>query len=253
MTLEQLDAYFRSLLDIEGLAAVDSSANGLQVERAKKEITKVAFAVDACEETFRRAAEAGADLLFVHHGLFWGREQTMTGGFYRRIKTLLDNDLALYACHLPLDLHPELGNNAAMTAALGLREVEPFGLYKGVKIGFKGKTPRPYRREEVLEHLGIPRGECLAFLPFGPEEINTIALVSGGAPFEAEQAAAEGMDLYLTGDASHTVYHSCRESKLNLISAGHYATETWGVAAMMKKTAGDTGLETQFIDVPTGL
>jgi len=253
MQLADLDRYFRELLRLAEVDSIDSSLNGMQVECSDREVATVAFAVDACMASFERAAEARADLLFVHHGLFWGRPLALTRGHYRRVKFLVERDMALYAAHLPLDLHPELGNNAGMAAALRLESIEPFGAYRGVKIGFKGCLQDPVDIDGVLRMIGIDRRSCVALLPFGPQAIRTVGIVSGGAPHEVAQAIEEGLDLYITGEASHTVYHACLEEKINLICGGHYQTEVWGLRLLADRLARDAGLRTLFVDVPTGL
>ncbi len=253
MRLSELDRHIRGLLRLEELESIDSSLNGVQVECSDREITSVAFAVDACMASFERAAAARADLLFVHHGLYWGRPLALTGRHHRRVKFLMDHDMALYAAHLPLDLHPELGNNAGIAAALRLERIEPFGAYRGVKIGIKGSLAEPAGIDDILRMIGLDRRSCLALLPFGVQAIRTVGIVSGGAPQEVEQAIAEGLDLYITGEASHTVYHTCLEERINLLCGGHYQTEVWGLRLLSDRLARDAGLRTFFVDVPTGL
>ena len=253
MQLVELDAWFRDLLRLDDLAGIDPSLNGIQVSRRNTGITRVAFAVDACMETFRRAVEQNADLLFVHHGIFWGHETRLTGAHYERIRFLIENDLALYAVHLPLDMHPEVGNNAGMAAALGLHELRPFGTYRGQQIGYAGILPESRTIDQVAQTLFGGSEQTLGMLPFGPREIRSIGLVSGGAPHEVEEAIAARLDLYVTGDAAHTVYHRAMETGMNVIFGGHYLTETWGVRQLSRKLAASSDLDTIFIDVPTGL
>jgi dinuclear metal center YbgI/SA1388 family protein len=253
MQLAELDVWFRDRMRISDLAGIDGSLNGIQVTRREPEIGCVAFAVDACMETFRRAVEQGADMLLVHHGIFWGHERTLTGTHFDRIRFLLENDLALYAVHLPLDMHPQFGNNAGMASVLGLTGVRPFGSYKGQQIGCAGVLPEPRTIEQICSTLFGGAAQTLGVLPFGPREIRTVGLVSGGAPHEVEEAIADGLDLYITGDASHTVYHRAMEEKINVVFGGHYLTETWGVQLLSKLLAEQTGIRTFFIDVPTGL
>lgn len=243
----------RSILDFETSKGVDSSPNGIQVDRRKQEIHKVAFAVDACMETFTRAVDGGADLLFTHHGLFWGREQVLTGSHYQRIRYLMEKDLGLYAVHLPLDMHPEYGNNSGMAEALKLQDRKPFGVYKGLTIGFSGSLPVPMRLEEIIQVLFTEQRNMISILPFGKERVSTVAFVSGGGPFLAGQAIEKGIDLYVTGDANHVVYHDCLEAGINVLFAGHYLTETFGPRLMMEKFIADTGLAAFFVEVPTGL
>ena len=253
LKLHELDSYFRGLMDIDGLVKVDSSLNGIQVGRKDKEVEKVAFAVDACLESFRRCVESGADVLFVHHGLFWGDSIRVTGSHYKRLKLLIENDCALYACHLPLDQHPEFGNNAGLATALGIKDPQPFGEYHGVKIGLKGILDPPQSIDDILRSLAFDRDTCNAVFTFGKSENSNVGIVSGGAAWEVQQAIDEGLDLYLTGDASHGIYHLCLEESINLISGGHYQTEVWGVSLLADKVKNDTGLESLFIDLPTGL
>jgi len=256
MQLEKVDNYFKDNLKIDELSSIDISMNGIQVgasDSGSAEIRKAAFAVDACMESFERAAEAGADLLFVHHGLYWGKPLPVSGSHYTRLRFLIDNNIVLYAAHLPLDIHPDFGNNAGICSSLGINNPEPFGDYRGQKIGFKGELESPVTLDGVLEHLGLSRERALSVLPFGPKEIRRIAVVSGGGTDEVYQAMDEDADLYITGDCSHQIYHPCLERGINLICGGHYHTETWGVRLLAERAAADLGIETVFLDVPTGL
>jgi len=253
MTTKQLDRFFRGLLDIEGFASTDPSMNGLQVDNDGAEVAKAAFAVDACLETFRRAGAAGAGIIFVHHGLFWGNALPVAGGFRERLAFLLKSNIALYACHLPLDQHPELGNNACLAGLLGIQNPEPFGLYHGRKIGYKGVLKEPLTAEEAARRVSYMGRPPLGVYPFGKALSGTCAVVSGGAAEEARQALEEGIDLYVTGESSHQVYHDCLEGRLNMAAAGHYNTEVWGVRNVMRETARQLNMDTEFIDVPTGL
>ena len=247
------DRFIKNILAIEDLEGTDPSLNGVQVGDLNKEIKKVALAVDASIESFRRAFEQKADLLFVHHGLLWSKQKRITGNLYHRIQTLITTGLVLYAVHLPLDMHPELGNNIGIAKQLGLKKITPFGVYKGVKIGYKGILSEPASLDTIKEKLFIKNGSSLGILPFGPEKINSIGIVSGGDPKSGLQAIEEGLDLFITGDASHELYHECLEGKINVIFAGHYATEVWGVRQMAEKIKKSTDCEVVLIDIPTGL
>jgi dinuclear metal center YbgI/SA1388 family protein len=253
MTTRDIDGYFRSVLDIDGFAAADAALNGLQVDNGGAEVRKIAFAVDACLETFARAAACGAELLFVHHGLFWGKQERLTGVYRRRLAFLLEHNIALYAVHLPLDQHPQTGNNAALAQKLNLKDIEPFGLYHGRKIGCKGVLSPEISIHEaarLIAHNGHPPA---ALLPFGSPKNRGCAIISGGAALQALQAIDEEIDLYVTGEASHEIYHFALEGKLNMLCGGHYATEVWGVQEMRNLCAAALPVETEFIDVPTGL
>jgi dinuclear metal center YbgI/SA1388 family protein len=252
MRLAEFDRLMRELLRLDTAAPGDDSLNGLQVSNQRGEAGRIAFAVDACLEAIRRAVEWKADVLFAHHGLFWGTPLALTGGLFRRVRELLAGDCALYAVHLPLDLHPELGNNAALARRLGLREVEPFGEHRGAMIGCKGKFAEPKSLGEVQAMLSGAR-PALGALPFGPETIRTVGIVSGGAAKDAVQAIEQGLDLFITGEPSHMVYHPCLEGRLNVIFGGHYLTEVGGVSSLAERLAAEHGLATVFLDIPTGL
>jgi len=252
MLISEFDTRLQNILDFKAVLHGDIALNGLQVGQADREVRKAAFAVDACLDSFNLAADWGADILVVHHGLMWGHQFAWTGLHYDRLAFLCQHHLALYAAHLPLDRHPELGNNAGLAFALGLTETQPFGVYKGLAIGVKGRLPRPLRLEEVSQKLfGDARG-TLGFLPFGKTFNETVGIVSGGAADEVFDAIDQGLDLYITGDSSHEIYHSCQEAGINVLFGGHYQTETWGVSLLAKKVSAEFGIETRFFDIPTG-
>ncbi|HTP58769.1 MAG TPA: Nif3-like dinuclear metal center hexameric protein [Spirochaetia bacterium] len=253
MKLTDLDLWLRKYLDLDAFDSIDQSRNGLQVTNKAQDVTKVAFAVDASLESFRRAVELGAQMLFVHHGILWDRQERFVGAFYERVRALIEGNLALYAAHLPLDQHPEVGNNIGMAAALGLRDIEPFGTYRGVKIGYKGTLSAPARLEQVISRLFGDHAGQTRTLPFGPESITRVGIISGSAARDVTQAVDQGLDLFITGEPLHAVYHHCLESHVHVIFAGHYQSETFGVRLLSQKLARQTGLETVFIDVPTGL
>ena len=253
MDLRALDSYFRSILKIDEFAKYDTSLNGIQVDRSDGPIHKVAFAVDACEESFRAASQWGAEVLCVHHGLFWGKELPLVGVHRKRILFLLEHDLALYAVHLPLDADPLIGNNATLAKRLQLQDLSPFGIYRGVEIGIQGAYPEPMDLHTVPKRLFGPSASDYLLLPFGKPRVRTVALVSGGAASEALQAIDRGIDLFITGESSHSIYHACMEARINVLFGGHYRTETVGVIQWCERTAQETGLETRFFDIPTGL
>jgi len=252
-TSARLDSFFRGFLDIDGFAGSDDSLNGIQVDNDGGGIGKIAFAVDAGLETIERAAAAGAGMLFVHHGLFWGKALPVRGNHRRRVKALLDANICLYAVHLPLDQHPTMGNNAEIARLLGLESVEPFGGYHGKKIGYKGRFLRPATVEQAAGMIAFENRPPLGVYPFGKKENETCAVVSGGAAWNATEAMAEGVDLFVTGEMVHAVYNECLEGGLNMIAGGHYSTEVWGVRAVMRHCAAELHVDAEFIDVPTGL
>ncbi|MDR2767512.1 MAG: Nif3-like dinuclear metal center hexameric protein [Treponema sp.] len=250
LTSRKLDEFFKSLLDIEGFRDIDRSLNGLQVDNDGGEINKIAFAVDAALESLQRCALAGAGMLFVHHGLFWGEALPVAGVLRGRLGFLLERNIALYAVHLPLDQDGVLGNNAALAETLGIESPEPFGLYHGKTIGYSGRLKKPLTIDEALKALGAGKAQTY---PFGKKVNETCAVISGGGTGEAFQAIDAGVDLYVTGEMSHTVYHPILEGRLNMICCGHYASEVWGVKRVMETCAARLTIDTEFIDVPTGL
>jgi len=253
LTTAKLDAFFRSVLDIESFTSNDRSLNGLQVDNDGSPVKKIAFGVDAALETFEQAAAVNAGMLFVHHGLFWGTPLRIAGNLRQRIKFLLDHNICLYAVHLPLDQHPKFGNNACIAELLELENIEPFGEYHDRKIGYKGTFPKPVTIEEAVKKISFMGRPPLGVFPFGKKENSTAAIMSGGAAENAKDALRDGVDLFVTGESSHQVYHDCLEGKLNMIAGGHYSTEVWGVQAIMRHCIAELDIEAEFIDIPTGL
>jgi dinuclear metal center YbgI/SA1388 family protein len=252
-TTKKLDAFFKSFLEIDGFIGSDNSLNGIQVDNDGSAVKKIAFGVDASMETFEQAAAKNASMLFVHHGLFWGAPVSIKGNLKRRIQFLLDHNICLYAVHLPLDQHPKLGNNAVLAELLGLENIEPFGVYHGRKIGYKGTFAKPVSIEEAVKKIDFMGRPPAGIFPFGKKEISSAAVMSGGAAENARDAIENGVDLFVTGESSHQVYHDCLEGRLNMIAGGHYSTEVWGVRAVMNHCIAELGIEAEFVDIPTGL
>ena len=255
MTLNEFDKYINNFLRKEDYEK-DISLNGIQIQNSapdSKQIKKVAFAVDACEATALAAAKAGADILFVHHGLFWGHCQTITGSFYKRISSFINNDLALCAYHIPLDANNPYGNNFGLAAKLGLVNCEQFGSWRGMILGVKGELPCECTLEEIERKLLRPGKSSRAVLNFGKPKIKTVGIISGGASEDVADAVAHNLDCYITGEFNHEDYHFAREMGINVIAAGHYETETVGVSLVMQKVQSETNIECLFIDEPTGL
>ena len=251
MNRDEIVAFLNKYLNID--VYPDKSRNGLQVE-GKKEVEKIAFAVDACMDTFVKAKALGADMLIVHHGLIWGGIEYVRGLVQKRLKFLLENELNLYAAHLPLDLHPEVGNNAQLLKLLGLEPKEPFGSYNGLSIGyiseFDEPKPLPLIAQILVEKL---KTDYVKAYEFGVEEIKRVGVVSGRGGFAIPEAIEKGVDLFITGEFLHDDYHTAKEGRLSVIAAGHYASETLGVKALMHVLREKFGVKTVFIDNPTGL
>ncbi|MDF9744967.1 Nif3-like dinuclear metal center hexameric protein [Natrinema salsiterrestre] len=236
-------------------ADLDASANGLQVGPEEAEIERVAVAVDGVRETFDRAIEADADLLVVHHGLSWGGFDRVTGRTYDRIAPLIEHDLALYVSHLPLDGHQKLGNAAGVADLLDLEDREPFGELGPEYIGQRGTAADPYDPEELRQRLETDLetgGQPVQHLAFGPDEIEDVAIVTGSGIDWLDEAVAADADALVTGEGKGKAYHEAQEAGIHVFLAGHYATETFGVRALQERVE-EWGLETTFLDVPTGL
>jgi dinuclear metal center YbgI/SA1388 family protein len=246
--LHSLVAYLDPYLD--AARGRDYGPNGLQVE-GRQEVRKIATGVSACHELFARARAAGADAVLVHHGLFWeGMPRVLTGFQYRRVAELIQGGMSLLAYHLPLDRHPEVGNNAVAARAFGLVDVEPFGLHEGLPIGCKGRFASPVAAAELVARCRAIFGqEPLAFRD-GPDPVRTLGLISGGAQREFYSAIADGLDAYVTGEVSEWVMNVAREAGVHYLAAGHYATERLGVQALGEHLRERFGVAVEFIDVP---
>lgn len=250
MKRDELVSFLDSYLAISEYS--DISLNGLQVEGAA-DVAKVAVAVDSSYSTFEAAAETGADMLIVHHGLFWGSPLAIKGMHKERIKYLLDKDISLYAAHIPLDAHKEVGNNWGLARIVGMTELEDFGSWKGKPIGVKGTFPNPISLRDLADNLEKELGESVLVHAGGPLEISKLGIISGGAAWDVVTAAEQGLDAFLTGEPKHEVFYEAFERGINALYAGHYMTETVGVTLLAEKIKLEFGLETQFIMLPTGL
>jgi dinuclear metal center YbgI/SA1388 family protein len=256
--VEYLDAYLR----IREIPDDPNALNGLQVANRGR-VGRIVGAVDASEATIEGLAQdaqraaAGPALLLVHHGMFWDGHQPVAGRRYRKIRSLLEQDAALYAAHIPLDLHPELGNNAVLARALDLAETQWFGAHKGVLIGVAGRVPTALQsRDELLRTvarvLGIP-AEAIRLVPGGPATVQRLGVISGAAGSAIGQAHAAGCDTFLTGEGAAHTYFDAMELGVNVLFAGHYATETVGVRELARHLGERFGLPWSFHDHPTGM
>ena len=251
MKLYKILSYLREFFLEDFPSSSDRSRNGLQVE-GSLEVSKITTAVDACLESFEKSAQEKSQLLLVHHGLFWGSDLLIVGNHGKRISTLIKNDISLYAMHLPLDMHPKIGNNALLASALGLKIKNPFGVYNGIKIGVEAQTPRKILLETFVKKVEKVLNSDIRLLPFGPKKIRKIGIVSGGGSSEIIPAARCHLDLLITGEGGHISYHQAKEHKMNVIYGGHYATETFGIKALGEHLSEEFGLKHVFLDIPTG-
>jgi dinuclear metal center YbgI/SA1388 family protein len=251
MKRDELIAYLDEYLRVKEIE--DTSQNGLQVE-GPEEVTKVALAVDGCQAAFERAVTAEAQLLFVHHGLFWDKPLCLVGPLFLRVKTLIEGGCGLYAAHLPLDLHPEVGNNAELARLLELKETRAFGQHQGNQIGIGGVLDPPVPLDVLVERLARATGASpVRVLAHGPAEASQVGCISGWGADLMDQAADAGFDTFITGETSHTFFHQAAEWGLNVLYGGPYATETLGVKALARHLEVKFGLQTTFLDIPTGM
>jgi dinuclear metal center YbgI/SA1388 family protein len=245
---DEIVAYLDERLGVASIE--DVSCNGLQVEGAE-EIERVGIATDAALATYRRAIELDCQLLFVHHGLIWGGLRGVTGRERRHLELLLKNELNLYAAHLPLDAHPELGNNAQLAGIVDLERRRPFGDYHGNALGLSGELPEPLTLLDLAGRFQSKIGGTPKTLPFGPEQVRTLAIVSGAGSGDLSLAAEQGLDAFVTGEGRHEDHHLALESGVNVVYLGHYHSETVGVRAVGRELEKRFGVESTFIDVPT--
>ena len=247
--LDEIIAWLDDLLEPQAFS--DYCPNGLQVP-GPAEVERVVTGVSAGAELFERAAGSGADLVLVHHGLFWGSgPQALSPLAYRRLKLLIEGGMALAAYHLPLDAHPQVGNNALLAEALGAATAGQFALHEGRPIGVVASFPGGITREELVARTTAAVGgrEPLVF-PAGPDRVERVGIVSGGGSSYLPDAVAAGLDAFLTGEPAEQVMNQANESAITFVAAGHYATETFGVRRLGELLAERFGVEHEFIDVP---
>lgn len=228
----------------------ENALNGLQVE-GRSPVRRVAMAVDATESSIRAAVAEGADCLIVHHGLFWDGNRPVTGRRYRRLRLLLDAGLSVYASHLPLDVHEEVGNNVVLARELGVEPRDRFGEYRGLELGVWGAVDEG--REAFVSRVERVLGSPVQVIPGGPDRLERVGVLTGGGGGFVEAARAAGLDALVTGEGSHHTYFDAMEGGVTLIYGGHYATETWGVRALGAHLETRFGVSWTFLDLPTGL
>jgi len=242
----ELEKYINELLQSPKYA--DMCPNGLQVE-GRAEIKKIVSGVSACVELFEEAIKKNADAVLVHHGVIWNFERPLyKGGYKKRVKMLLQNDINLFGYHLPLDGDLTYGNNALIANLLGVQNIEPFDEYKGSYIGCSGSLNNldsTMLFEKVKKEINP---EAIIF-PFGPEKVNAIGIVSGGAQKEIKEAVLQGMDCFLTGEVSEHIYHYAKEEGIHFIAAGHHTTEVFGVQALGKQLQKKFGMDVEFVNI----
>jgi dinuclear metal center YbgI/SA1388 family protein len=250
VSLKTIAAHCDKILRTAEIKDFDGAVNGLQVGNSGT-VTKIAATVDASLATVKLVIAAKADLLIVHHGLFWNARQPWTKTNYELLRLLLENNLAIYSSHLPLDFHPKLGNNAILCAALGLKKLKPFLLKDGQHYGLQSQTK--ISRSVLAAKLQRATGEKPLVIPGGTEICKRIGVITGGAGDFLQKAADEGVDTFVTGEGPHWTYAMAEELGVNVIYGGHYATETFGVKALASHLFKKFRLPWEFLDHPTGL
>lgn len=249
--LSTLETYANTLLNSARMP--DYAPNGIQV-RGRAEVSSLVTGVSACLDLFEAATAHNADLILVHHGMFWEKEsRVVEGRLKKRLKQLLEHDTSLMAYHLPLDCHPDLGNNIQILNRLKLEPVEPFALYRGTPLSFIGRSQHPLTLPTFSAQLKKVFGGDPLILPFGPENIQRIAVCSGAAPELIHEAKHKGADLFLSGEATEHIYHFAKEEQIHFVAAGHHRTEMFGVQALGEHLANHFGLHHHFIDIPNPL
>jgi dinuclear metal center YbgI/SA1388 family protein len=251
LSLPEIVRYIDDYLRIREIEDWPNALNGLQIENSGR-VTKIGAAVDVSTRVLIEAAKKDVDLLIVHHGLFWPGLQPVTGAFRRQLKIAFENDIALYSAHLPLDVHSNVGNNAQLAAALGLKSTKPFLEEKGQTVGLRTRAllPRDELGRKLRNALG---GGPVKTFNFGPKKTNTIGIITGSAGSEIYRVAQARIDTFITGEAPHWAAVAAEELGMNLLLGGHYATETFGVKALAAHLFKRSKISWTFIDCPTGM
>lgn len=271
-SLDNIVAFLNELLHPERFVSADRCLNGLQVdargegilagdksvsfaaEASLPVLSTVAVAVDPGCSVIERAIEGGAQLLLLHHGLLYGDLQPLVGPLGRRVRRCFESGLSVYASHLPLDSHLEVGNAGVIARRLGLTEVRPFLEYRGVTIGVSGSLSEDRGRADLVRSVqDLCGGDSFLALNFGGERIKKVGVATGAAAIGIAEAHRLGFDMYITGETSQAAYHDAKDLGMNVIFAGHYNTETFGVKRLGELLAEKFGLKTLFIDEPTGI
>lgn len=249
-SVPEIIEYTNDYLCVAEIEDWPNALNGLQIENSGR-VTKIGAAVDVSTRVLTAAARKNVDLLIVHHGLFWPGLQTVTGALRRQLQLAFQNDIALYSAHLPLDVHPIVGNNAQLALALGLKSATPFLEEKGRLLGVRANTSSS--RDDLIRKLRKAVGGRVKAFPCGPKNPKRVGIVTGGGTSEVYRAAAEKIDTFISGEAPHWAAVAVEELGMNLLLGGHYATETFGVKALAAHLSARFKLPWEFLRFPTGL
>jgi dinuclear metal center YbgI/SA1388 family protein len=249
-TLSDVVSYTDDFLRISEVGDWENALNGLQVENSGR-VTRFGAAVDISTRVLSEAAKQNVDLLIVHHGLFWPGLQPIRSALRRQLRLAFEKDIALYSAHLPLDVHPKIGNNAQLAAALGLKSAQPFLEEKGQPVGLKIRAS--VLRSELVRKLQKALNGPVKVFGFGPKQVRAIGVITGAAGSEIYRVAQENIDTFITGEAPHWAAVAAEELGVNLLLGGHYATEVFGVKAFAAHLSKRFRVPWGFIDCPTGL
>ncbi len=250
MNRTELVTYLDNYLRINEIS--DYGPQGLQIE-GKDQVSRIIGLVDAHQPCVEAAVERGADLMLVHHGIFWGPAQRIAGSFAKLVRTYMQADLNLYAAHLPLDAHPEVGNNAELARRLGLEVVDWWANIKGTPLAALTTAPTGTTLDGLLNRFEERVGPVQVVQRHGPSQVQKVGILSGGGAGNVHEAAALGCDTYITGETSHANFYDALNADINVIYAGHYNSETVGVQALGQHLVEKFGLEFEFIDLPTNM
>jgi dinuclear metal center YbgI/SA1388 family protein len=250
ISLSDVVTYTDNFLRIREVGDWDNALNGLQIENSGR-VTRIGAAVDVSTRVLSESAKRSVDFLLVHHGLFWSGSRRITSALRRQLQIAFENDIALYSAHLPLDVHPKVGNNAQLVAALGLKSSQPFLEEKGQPVGLKARTS--ILRSELIRKLRKALNGPVKVFDFGPKQTRTIGIVTGAAGSEIYRVAQEDIDTFITGEAPHWAAVAAEELGMNLLLGGHYATEVFGVKALAAHLSRRFRVPWEFIHCPTGL
>jgi dinuclear metal center YbgI/SA1388 family protein len=249
-SLSNIVSYADRFLRVRDVGDWDNALNGLQIENSGR-VTRIGAAVDASTRVLIESAKRNIDFLIVHHGLFWPGLQPVRGSLRRQLRIAFENDIALYSAHLPLDIHPRVGNNAQLVAALGLKSAQPFLEEKGHPVGLKMRAS--LQRSKLVRELETALNGPVKVFDFGPKQTRAIGVVTGAAGSEIYRVADEEIDTFITGEAPHWAAVAADEVGVNLLLGGHYATEVFGVRALAAHLSKRCRVPWEFIDCPTGL
>jgi dinuclear metal center YbgI/SA1388 family protein len=250
VSLSEVVRYTDRYLRIRDMGDWDNALNGLQIENSGR-VTRIGAAVDVSTRVLMEVAKQSVDFLIVHHGLFWPGLQPVRGALRRQLRLAFENDIALYSAHLPLDIHPRVGNNAQLVSALGLKSAQPFLEEKGQAVGLKIRAS--LSRSELVRKLRKALNGPIKVFAFGPKQTRAVGIVSGAAGSEIYRVADEEIDTFITGEAPHWAAVATEELGMNLLLGGHYATEVFGVRALAAHLSRRFRVPWEFIDCPTGL